>query len=620
MMSTGQIRIDNDAPPLGAISPLIYGEFIEPLNDLLPGMWAQKVQDRSFEGVLQPRQVYPPGQNWVFPRWHSLVAAAPEFDHWPQQPDEIEMVDAHTVFDLDQDHPLIGTQSARVVVNASDGARFMAGIAQDGIAVKAGQALDFEVYLRGTPGVSVTVVLGRHYGAFYRQYASATVTALTSEWARHAVVITSDVTDTNATLAIVISQPGTFWIDKVSLVPQDACLGWRADVVAAIQALKPGIIRFGGSSLIYYDWHIGVGPRERRVPFLNQPWGNREENDVGLHEFLEFCELVGAQPLICLNSNSATIEEILEEIEYCNGTTTSPWGRVRTAMGHPEPFHVQYWQIGNEQAGQEYEQRMVDYARAIRAKHPQLTLLASYPSDNILFNLSDEVDYVCPHIYTPYAASVENGLVRLEQKIREKAKNKALRIAVTEWNHTGGHWGWARAWLLTMFNALNAARMFNLYQRHGDWIHIANRSNMTNSCNSGILQTSPSDIYFTPTYYVQRAYANAAGDIALPVYADDAECLDLAVTMRSSDSEITLFVVNPTTDQQRRTLHYSSRAHAIVSCDIWTLAAHGLESVNSFVEKECVAPREYTVGLTDGFAEIAFPPYSVNVIRTVMRS
>ncbi|MCL5999414.1 MAG: hypothetical protein M1546_25630 [Chloroflexi bacterium] len=613
------------AEPLfqGSLSSLIYGEFIEPLNDLLPGMWAEKVQDRSFEGVLQPAQVYPPGQNWVQPHWKSFTSALPRFDHWPDQPAELEMLDVGATFELDRDHPWVGRQSARVSVRGAgaDGIGFVAGIAQDAIAVRRGEKLDVELYLRGdglTNG-TVTVLIGRNYGVFFRAYDRVELTGLTSEWQKFSAVLAPAVTDDGASLAIGISQPGTFWIDKVSLMPQDHVCGWRRDVVEAVRALKPGIIRFGGSSLIFYDWRIGAGPRERRIPFENRPWGNMEENDVGLHEFLQFCELAGADPLICLNANSATLEQILEEIEYCNGAAGSRWGQVRAAMGHPEPFGVKYWQIGNEQAGEEYERRMVDYARAIRARHPHLTLLASYPSDNILLNLSDEIDCICPHIYVPYGPAVEQELCSLIDKIQGQAKNRDLLIAVTEWNHTGGHWGWARSWLLTLFNALNAARMFNCYQRHGDRVRIANRSNMTNSCNSGTIQTNAADIYFTPTYYVQKAYANFAGDRALSVQVDRDEVLYVAATLHSAEGKRALFVVNVTGEAQRRVVELNPRGDQKANgsaISAWMLDGPALDAVNSFCDKTNVAPQETTLAWDGAALEYAFPPYSVTILRT----
>ena len=600
------------------LSPLIYGEFIEPLNDLLPGMWAEKIQDRAFEGVLQPERVYPPGQNWVHPRWKPFVCATPQFDRWPDQPAQLEMLDASATLDLDRVDPFVGSQSARITARGADGAPFVAGIAQDDISIKQGEPLNVEVYLRGDGNTigPVTLLLGRNYGVFFRAYARLEFDGVDTTWRKFSGVLASNVTDEHATFAVGVSRPGVLWVDKVSLMPQANVCGWRPDVVEAVRAMKPGIIRFGGSSLIFYDWRIGVGPRDQRAPFENHPWGNREENDVGLHEFLQFCELVDAEPLICLNSNSATVEQILEEIEYCNGPADSTWGRVRAAMGHPAPFNARYWQIGNEQSGEEYEQRMVEYARAIRARHPQLTLLASYPSDNILLNLSDEIDYICPHYYDPYGPAVENDLLSLIDKIRGQARNKQLGIAVTEWNHTGGHWGWARAWLLTLYNALNAARMFNLYQRHGDIVHIANRSNMTNSCNSGTIQTSASGLYFTPTYYAQSAYANFSGDRALRVQMAPGDILDVAATTRRPDGEVALFVVNVTGEPQVRQVHAPlGEARQSDQWKVWTLAGPSLDAVNSFLEKTRVAPSESMVRAGGAELDFEFLPYSLTVLR-----
>jgi alpha-L-arabinofuranosidase len=607
-----------------SISPLIYGEFMEPLNDLLPGMWAEKVRDRCFEGTLQPAYVYPPGQNWVRPRWQPFSAAEAGFDHWPSDPGELEMIQASASLTLDSVNPYVGKQSAQVTVQKASPLPCVSGIVQADIAVQAGQTLNLELYLRGDATAiqngRVSVMLGRHYGVFFRAYDQVTFSGLGLDWRRFGGTLTSPVTDEHATLAIGISQSGTFWVDKVSLMPQDALRGWRPDVVQAIRALKPGIIRFGGSSLIFYDWRAGVGPRQQRAPFVNHPWENMEENDVGVHEFLEFCELVNAQPLICLNSNSATVQQILEEIEYCNGAPDTRWGSVRAAMGHPQPFNVRYWQIGNEQSGQEYEQRMVDYARAIRAQHPDLTLLASYPSDNILFNLSDEVDYVCPHIYIPYGPQVEQELQSLIGKIRGQARNRKLKVAVTEWNHTGGHWGWARAWLLTQFNALNAARMFNLYQRHGNMIDIANRSNMTNSCNSGILQTNPLGLYVTPTYHVQRAYANFAGERALAVDTQAGEVLDVAATQRAANGEIALFVVNYTGQAEQREVDIKPHGfNKPVRFQVWALSAPGLDAVNDFVEPERISPSETAFDVNGESFSYTFPPYSVTILRSGAR-
>jgi len=522
------------------------------------------------------------------------------------------MTDAVVHFCLDAHRPYVGSRSAQIRVKHGDDRPFIAGLMQTPIAVKTGQRLDFEVYLRGdTQDRPVTVLLGRPYGVFFRAYARLELSWVSDAWSRHAGSLVCDTDDADAVLAIGLSGNGILWIDKVSLMPEDNRAGWRSDVVEAIRAMRPGIIRWRGSTLINYQWHACIGPRHRRVPFVNHPWGNREENDVGLHEFLEFCEQVEAEPLVCLNANSTTLERILEEIEYCNGAADTPYGRIRVEMGHPEPFRVRYCQIGNEQRGEVYERTLIAYARAIREKHPELTLLASYPSDRIIRELSREVDYICPHYYKSCTPEGETEIQTLIRTIREKAANPDLKLGITEWNHTAGHWGWARAWLLTMYNALNAARMWNLYQRHGDRIRIANRSNMTNSCHSGVIQTSRSDMYFTPTYHVQRAYANRSGDRALRVETD-VDTLDVAATR--GDGFLTLSVVNYTGAPRAATVELAAAPPSEQAAKVRTLSAASLDAVNSFQEKHRIAPTETEIPLSGNKIEHIFPGYSVTIL------
>jgi alpha-N-arabinofuranosidase len=594
------------------ISPLIYGDFIEFINDLVPAMWADRLRDRAFAGPLQPVHTWPLDPDWSAPSWRPFVCRYPTLDAWPEAVSQLEMVQADATLDFDNELPFVGAQSARVTVEGTSGPPFIAGIAQR-IAVRRGERLTLTLHARTREADlgPLTVLLGRNYGVYFRAYASAELGDLGAEWRELGATLACDVDDEAASLAIGIGRPGTFWLGRTSLMPEANERGWRPDVVAAVRAMRPGIIRFGGSSLIYYQWESGIGPRSSRVPFENRPWGNREDHDVGLHEFLDFCELVGAEPLICLNANSASLDQVMAEIEYCNGPAGSPYGRIRAEMGHPEPFNVRYWQIGNEQEGEEYERILAEYAAAIRAAHPQLVLLGSYPSPHILAGLSDHLDHICPHHYELAGEAELRGLIA---EIRETARNRELKIGVTEWNHTAGQWGWARAWLQTLFNALNAARMFNAFQRLGDMVRIANRSNMTNSVFSGIIQTSGTDLYLTPCYHVQRAYATLSGDRALAVQAAPDEALDLSASSQD-DGAVTLFCVNVAAVPQRRRVVVDGAGDLAAQVDVWTLTGPGLDAANSFVEKQRVAPVEATGRQEDGTLTYAFPPFSVTALR-----
>ena len=124
--------------------------------------------------------------------------------------------------------------------------------------------------------------------------------------------------------------------------------GWRGDVVDAIRESRPGVIRWGGSAVDpgAYRWKGGIGDRDLRVPFLNTNWGRIDSNDVGIGEFCRFCELVGAEPLVCVSFSDGAASAA-DLVEYCNG--------VRNALGlaprgrrPSRPFKVKYWQLGNE--------------------------------------------------------------------------------------------------------------------------------------------------------------------------------------------------------------------------------------------------------------------------------
>ena len=113
--------------------------------------------------------------------------------------------------------------------------------------------------------------------------------------------LTSSGTTDRCVFELQLTGRGSVWVDKLSLMPADNLLGWRPDVVEAIRAVRPGIIRWGGSVCDpgAYRWKDGIGDRNKRSAFPNHVWGRIDSNDVGIDEFCQFCELVKAEPLVC---------------------------------------------------------------------------------------------------------------------------------------------------------------------------------------------------------------------------------------------------------------------------------------------------------------------------------
>ena len=310
---------------------------------------------------------------------------------------------------------------------------------------------------------------------------------------RREAELRADRTTDNATLTIDFEGPGTLWLDRVYLIGSDAVLGiWRPDVVAALKAMHPGIIRFGGSTTEEYEWDRAIGPWDDRLTFTTV-WGGWEENFVGLDEFVRLCEYIGAEPLICVRWTGKKPEDAAAEVEYANGSTETHWGALRAKNGHPAPYHVKYWQIGNEVDVSDYGNSVRAFAEAMKKADPSIKLMSSFPTERSCSTPRElSFDYLCPHHYeiTDLAGEERNSR-SLQDWIAANGGGKDIRVGVTEWNTTAGDFGLTRGMLQTLGNALSVSRYLNLMQRYADLVEIANRSNFADSFGSGLPRDRP---------------------------------------------------------------------------------------------------------------------------------
>ena len=133
-------------------------------------------------------------------------------------------------------------------------------------------------------------------------------------------------------------------------------------------------------------------------------------------------------------------------------------GAMRARNGHLEPYQIRYWQVGNERSGADYEHRLPEFCKAMRHADPSIKLLSSYPTAGVLRQAGAWLDFVSPHHYDCVNLSgVDADLVAIHHMIQAHAAGRSIRVAVTEWNTTGGDWGPKRARLWTLENALACA-------------------------------------------------------------------------------------------------------------------------------------------------------------------
>src|SRR5512145_544453 len=196
--------------------------------------------------------------------------------------------------------------------------------------------------------------------------------------------------------------------------------GFRADVAREVKELGVPIVRYpGGNFVSGYNWLDGVGPKAQRPVVLDRAWNSLETNQFGTNEFLEWCGMVGAEPLLGLNFGTGTVESAVAYVEYCNLDRGTRWSELRRAHGYDRPHNVRYWCLGNEMDGpwqigqlqaREYGRKARDAAQQMRVIDPTLQLIACGSSGTfmptylawdreVLEECYDQVDGISLHAY-----------------------------------------------------------------------------------------------------------------------------------------------------------------------------------------------------------------------------
>ncbi len=323
------IQVTVDASKTGApITPLIFGGYMEPATTRV---WAEMLTDRKFAHAITAAKPAAARPNAFF-----------RFFGQPWRP----MGPEGTV-EMDTERPFVGAHSPRVTLAGSE----PRGIQQGGLRMGGGRAYEGRVYLAGDPGakVEVRLVWGAGAGASH----TITIPSLSDEYRRFPLHFTPAADTEDGRLEIVGTGNGSFHIGTVSLMPADNIEGFHAGMIKYFKDAGFKMAKWpGGNFVSAYNWYDGIGDRDKRPPRPQPMWGDRiEPNDVGVHEFIAFCRLLGAEPDLAINSGFGDAGSAAEEVEYCNGSTSTRLGRMRAENGHPEPFNVRLWTIGNEMYG-----------------------------------------------------------------------------------------------------------------------------------------------------------------------------------------------------------------------------------------------------------------------------
>jgi alpha-N-arabinofuranosidase len=325
---------------------------------------------------------------------------------------------------------------------------FLEGLGRSGAALAAGSWLGRIGYASAAPGPArATVHLSRHRAELDRRLLGAFLEHL------------------GRAVYTGVYEPGSPLADRS---------GFRTDVIAEIKALGVPIMRYpGGNFVSGYNWQDGVGPKDKRPTVLERAWNSIETNQFGTNEFIEWCRLVGTEPLLAFNLGTGTAEQGVAYVEYCNVAKGTKWSDLRREHGYERPHNVRYWCLGNEMDGpwqmghmtaREYGRKARDAARQIRVLDRELRLIACGSSNTImptylvwdrevLEECYDQVDALSLHnYYGNTAALTGNDTPRylamnldMERQIQEiaavcdyvqalKRSSKRLWLSFDEWN------------------------------------------------------------------------------------------------------------------------------------------------------------------------------------------
>jgi alpha-L-arabinofuranosidase len=364
---------------------------------------------------------------------------------------------------------------------------------------------------------------------------------------------------------------------------------WRQDVIDITKELAPTMLRWGGCFISYYRWKEGVGPLDQRKPMVNQLWGGIYNNQVGTHEFVDFCRQTGMDPLICVNFlsdgrknwaispkgkvRSANAKEAGEWVDYCN----NPSNPERTRHGHKEPYGVRFWQIGNETSygedGMSAEtgaKNTLEFAKAMRKADPSIQLIGWGEGDwavKMAEIAGDELEYLAFHNgfgpggedsplrgieyrkdwaktwdYFMKAYKMPQGRI---QEMRERVAGYDIPLVISE-----AHFflpGRNRCEALSTWAAgVSNARMLNVHERNGDLIKIATLADFcgTRWQNNAVIIPTPigaGKSFMMPVAMVMSMYRKHTGKKALAITSFPP---DLDVTASVTGNRIFLHVVN----------------------------------------------------------------------------
>ena len=520
LAANAQVKINVDAANPGIkVSPNLYGIFFEDINHAADGgLYAELISNRSFED-----------SDNAIPTWRTSASNG-----------------ASITSQLVSKALLNNVQGKALQITVKADKAATASLINEGfwgINAVQGRTYKLSLFAKGNYKGGLKARLISADGKTV--YAETTVdAAIGKKWNKYTAELTANANDPKAQFELVFDGKGTVTLDVVSLFPptfMNRPNGLRPDLAQLLYNIRPKFVRFPGGCYVEgqespenaFHWEKTIGPIEQRPGHKNVNWRYRTSDGMGFDEYLQLAEDLNAKPLYVVNvglwhggmtpvdSIQPWIDECMNALEYANGPVTSKYGALRAKNGHPEPYNIEYLEIGNENnqpdpalQSDHYYERFKKFKDAVLAKYPNMHLIGNvvaWGDDNPTWDSKESVELLDEHYYRNPAWFAENF------NKYDTYNRKGSEIYVGEYAVTQGFGNMG-----SLDAALGEAVYMMGIENNSDIVTMASYAPIFANLNDrmwapDMIQFTSDKVFGTPSYYVQNLMANNIGTRVLKV-------------------------------------------------------------------------------------------------------
>ncbi len=627
----------NASKSITKIQPTMYGVFFEDINFAADGgLYAEMVKNRSFEFET-------PLMGWVQPNSdkHSYNK---------------ESGIATTIKVLENKN---NPSFCRIVINNDKGYSII-NEGYRGMGVKKDAKYNLSLKAANSNGTIKQIII-QLIDKNQKVIGETSIVPTSNDWKNYNTQLIATQTEAKAKLKISFEGTGTIDLDMISLFPEDTWKnrknGMRKDIVQLLYDMKPGFLRFPGGCIVEgrtlaqrYQWKKTIGEIEERETLINR-WNTEfrhkpapdyfQSFGIGFFEYFQLAEDIGASPLpilscgmacqfntgelVPMNELNPYVQDALDLIEFANGNVNTPWGKIRSEMGHPEPFNLKMIGVGNEQWGPEYIERYTIFEKAIKSKYPTIKIVSGagpFPEGDYFeygmkelkklnAEIVDEHYYKNPKWFRDNATRYDNYDRKGPKIFAGEYAAQSVAIASPD---NKNNWECA----------LSEAAFMTGLERNAEVVNLTSYAPLM--AHEEAWQWTPDLLWFnnleaygSANYYVQKLFATNKGTDLIPITSNGKNLIGqnnlyASAVKDMNTKEVIIKLIN--TSSIIQDVNLELKGIKIDTKGIkTTLTSTNLQDENSFENPKKISPTEEVIKTKENRVTSSLSAYSVNIIK-----